>query len=248
MTLKKTIIFIVVIFAAILVPLGLISGAVSSVTNYSEYQIVSTPQSTVEVSDVKATEATVSFSIDRSNYVILSSVGKSTGDDTEQTTKYKYTSDYNILLIDMTKYNDAVKHIKGSEAVSIQGYVDRTYNVLNDELVTSTSTIKSGELGYTISTVDTYLLTADTQFQEGKEYFTKTGAEYVLAEFKVGAEVEKGEYYEKAKNTSFSFGVANLIAEHDYAIAIQFYYSTNDKGNTLYNKGLQERKEFTTKK
>lgn len=220
----------------------------TTITSSEIIEAKSVPQAQINVTNIESNKAHFSFSIDRSNYVILSSVGKSTGDDTEQTTKYKYTSDYNILLIDMTKYNDAVKHIKGSEAVSIQGYVDRTYNVLNDELVTSTSTIKSGELGYTISTVDTYLLTADTQFQEGKEYFTKSGAEYVLAEFKVGAEVEKGEYYEKAKNTSFSFGVANLIAEHDYAIAIQFYYSTNDKGNTLYNKGLQERKEFTTKK
>lgn len=237
MTLKKTIIFIVVIFAAILVPLGLISGAVSSVTNYSEYQIVSTPQATVEVSNVKATEATVSFSIDRSNYVVLSTSAENV-----------YTSDYLIHLIDMTSYNAAVKKIKGNEVVSMRSYIDRDYQVLNDELITSTSTIKSGELGYTISTVDTYLLTADTQFQEDKDYYTKSGSEYVLAEFKVGAEVEKGEYYEKAKNTSFSFGVANLITEHDYAIAIEFYYSTTNRGSTRYNKGLQERKEFTTKK
>ena len=244
MTFKKTIVFIVAIGAAILVPLGLISGAVEATSNYSEYQIVSTPQAKVEVDEVTSSTAHLHFSIDRSNMVIDSS-SSSTTKDPDRTTKYRYCSDYNILIIKMTAYNEAVKKITGNQVVSVQSYVDRTLEVMDDEFHHDGIVDDALE---SISIVDTYLLTADTTFQSDKTYYTKNGLEYVEDNnVKQGAEIEKGVYYEKVKNTSFDFYIGNLSSEYRYAVAVQFYYSANDNGNTLYNKGLQERFEFETK-
>ena len=243
MTLKKTIIFIVAIGAAILVPLGLISGAVVATSNYSEYQITSTPQAKIEVDEVTANTAHLHFSIDRSNMVIDSSSSANTKDESRDT-KYRYCSDFNILLIKMTAYNEAVKKITGNQVVSVQTYIDRTLEVKDDAFNHDGITDEALE---SLSIVDTYLLTGDTFFQGSKTYYTRTGSNYYEANIKDGAEVEKGVYYEKVKNTSFEFYVGNLNPEYKYAVAVQFYYSANDNGNTLYNKGLQERFEFETK-
>lgn len=243
MTLKKTIIFIVAVGAAVLLPLGLISGAVESISSHTEYQVASTPQATIKVDNITSSTAHIQFSIDRSNMVIDSSSNASATDG-EITTKFKYCSDYNILILKMTAYNEAVKKITGNQVIRLDDYVDRTYEVRDDDFIYDG---KSHDPVDTLTIVNTYLLTADTVFQEDKEYFTKNGAEYELATIKTGAEIEKGVYYEKAENTTFDFYIGNLNSEYTYAVAIQFYYSTDDVRNTLYNNGYKEREEFITK-
>lgn len=252
MSLKKTIIFIVCIFAAILIPLGLIGGAVSAINNYSEYQVDSTPQANITVNDIESSTAHLHFSIDRSNFVIDSSANRTLDDeekatDEASTTKYKYVNNYNILLINMTNYYAAEKNIKGNQVISVQGYVDHTMEIYNNQLTYDGSVIQNGLQSFEIN--DVYRLTADTLFSANKEYYTQeTATEYKLADVKADTEVERGVYYEKVKETTFDFYIGNLEKNHTYAIAVQFYYSLNDKGSVLYNRGLSDRYEFTTAK
>ncbi len=233
MTFKKTIVFIAAITAAILVPLGLIAGAVSATVNYSDVQVTSTPEATINVSDVTDKNAHIYCSIDRSNLVIDAS-----------TNEIVYTSDYEIYLIDMTRYNNAVKNA-GNQVVSLRSYILHTVKVRDNVLYYDGMEVDGGLQSFSIT--DTYLLTADTVFQEGTDYYTLEGNNYVLANVNYGTEVEKDMYYVKVKNTSFDFYIGNLSSKWDYAIAIQFYYSKDGKSNNGYNSSLTTKTEFTTK-
>jgi hypothetical protein len=238
---KKTVLLIALIAAGILVPLGLISGAVSATQNHIEYQVSSLPEAKISVSNINKAkgQAEVHFSIDRSNYIIDSSPRRS--DDEEISTRYRYTENYQILLINMVTYNNAVKNIKGSEAVSIKDHADRTIEIINSKAIEGDNSTPID-----ITVVDAYLLTADTKFQADKTYYVQSGKEYVEAKVKEGEDVESNKYYEKEKNSSFTITFGNLLKDYEYAVAIQFYYSLNDSSNSLYNNGLREKTEFNT--
>ena len=317
------------IAAGILVPLGLISGAVQAINNYDAYQIISTPRAEVKTTDIGSNQVKVEFSIDRSNMVINSNSSETeqtykkpnyneqfvgtqytytfygandeiilsgevdydvtietpanptkTSDtgkaltfagwytekdgglkvnefiirenlsfypkfiDESTSTKYDYMDNYLIWLIDMDLYNADLKNISGSETISVLSYKDREIEIRNDTILIDDVEIKNK---LSIEHKDAYLYTGDTIFQEEKTYYEKKNGEYVEYDFKPGTSIEKGVYYEKTQNTTFSFIIDKLYRRHGYAVGIQFYYSVNDKNSTLYNKNLQERTEFTTK-
>ena len=246
MSFKKTVLIIVAIAAGILVPLGLISGAVKATQNYSVYQVASTPEAKITVSNINKTkgQADIHFSIDRSNYVIDSAPRTNIdGEEKEYTTRYDYIENYQIYLINMVTYNNAVKNIKGNEAVSLRDHADRTIEIKGDVAIEGTS-----EFPVSITVVDAYLLTADTKFQADKTYYVLEGKEYVEYKAIEGDNVEQNKFYEKEKNSTFSLTLGNLLPNYDYAIAIQFYYSLDDARNVLYNNGLKEKTEFNTNK
>ena len=237
----KVILATIGIIAAIIIPLALISGAVTATSNYDAYQVASTPVARVSKSDVTDSTVKVSFSIDRSNLVINSKGSSATGE-----TKYNYIGNYLIWIIDMNAYNAAKEEAEATHGVAnITAYKDREIEILGDKIYID-DVLQEG-VTLDITTTEVYLLTADTSIQAGKSYYEKKGNDYEEVSIKAGVVIEKGIYYEKAENTTFSFTINKLYSKHSYAVGIQFYYSVNDVNSTLYNKNLQEREEFITK-
>lgn len=230
------------VIAAIIIPLALISGAVVATSNYSEYQITSIPIAKVSTSELTANNVRVSFTIDRSNMVINSN-NNTSGTDT----KYEYVHNYLIYLIDMVPYDKEVERIRNegtNEAVNITDYKDREIEILGEDIYIDGEKTEST---VTLNTEEVYLLTADSVVQADKTYYEKSGNGYEVASLKPSRSIEKGLYYEKAESTTFSFTINKLYSKHKYAVGVQFYYSVNDKTSTLYNKNLQDKKEFITK-
>ena len=238
----KVILATIGIIAAIIIPLALISGAVIATSNYNEYQVASTPVAKVSKSDVTDSTVKVTFSIDRSNLVINSKGSAAPGSET----KYDYVGNYLIWIIDMDAFNEAKKEAEASHGVAnITAYKDREIEIVGDKIYID-DVLQEG-VTLDITTTEVYLLTADTSIQGNKTYYEKKGNDYEEVYLKAGTLIEKGIYYEKANNTSFSFTINKLYSKHSYAVGIQFYYSVNDVNSTLYNKNLQEREEFITK-
>lgn len=237
----KVILATIGVIAAIIIPLALISGAVIATSNYNEYQVASTPVAKVSKSDVTDSSVVVSFSIDRSNLVINSKGSSTQGSGT----KYDYIGNYLIWIIDMDAYNVAKEEAEKEHGVAnITLYKDREIEIVGDKIYID-DVLQDVTLD--ITTTETYLLTADTSIQADKAYYEKKGNDYEEVSMKAGTLIDKGIYYEKAENTTFSFKVNKLYSKHSYAVGIQFYYSVNDINSTLYNKNLQEREEFLTK-
>lgn len=164
--------------------------------------------------------------------------------DEENSTKYEYMDNYLIWLIDMDMYENDKKNLVGSETISLLTYKVREIEIRNEKVLVDDVEV-SGSIS--IEHNDVYLYTGDTIFQQDKTYYVKKNGGYEETSVKVGTSIEKGNYYEKVQNTTFSFSIDKLYRSHKYAVGIQFYYSVNDKTSTLYNKNLQERAEFTTK-
>lgn len=251
----KLLLGIIAVIAAITIPLALISAAVIATTGYSEYQILATPEAKISTSDVTNNTVRVTFSIDRSNMVI-NSAHNSTGKD--KGTKYDYIDNYMIYLIDMNLYDEEVKRkaSEGNQAVIITQFKDREIEIIGNYLYINKDTSQVNSEGKPIvepdaeielEKKDVYLLTADTVIQADKTYYSLNGTEYVPVDYKSGSPIEKGSLYEKEENTTFSFRINDLFSDHKYAIGVQFNYSADDIQSTLYNRNLENRKEFKTK-
>lgn len=240
----KKIGFVILIIAAIIVPLSLISGAVMATTGYNAYQIVSTPSAEATVTKIDNSKVKVTFSIDRSNMIINDSDRYTNPNPRE--TKYEYLDNYLIYLVDMESYNakaEAARKNNDHSAISVLDDEVSSYEVVKEDLYDFGHNKYIGKLEeYIIQ--DTYVFTADSLVQSDKTYYEAKGAEYVEASLNPGDVLEKGVYYEKVKNTTFSFYISDLERGHNYGIGIQFYYSIDDHNNTRYNQNLQERKEF----
>ena len=61
---------IIGVLAAIIIPLALISGAVNATKGHTEYQITSTPEAILTVPSTTKDQATVEFTVNRSDMII----------------------------------------------------------------------------------------------------------------------------------------------------------------------------------
>lgn len=235
------------IVAAILIPLAMIAGAVKSISNHTEAQIITEPTAKLSAKDVTSKSVGIDITVERSQYVFLSEYNG----DIDSGKRYYYGESYRVVLIDWAGYEkadaEAKKKNEGS-TISIASYVDKDFVIEETSKPIDGSAPKDENNNITFNQIDDYTFTTDTQVQANKTYYELKDKEYVVKELSVGSEIKANTYYEKNITTKFNFKINNLLPYHKYALAVQFYYSVNDAKNTLYNKSYQQRTIFTTAK
>ncbi len=99
---------IIGVLAAIIIPLALISGAVNATKGHTEYQITSTPEAILTVPSTTKDQATVEFTVNRSDMIINEYITN----DAAGVTKYEYIENYRIYFIDIDEFNKQVEEYK----------------------------------------------------------------------------------------------------------------------------------------
>lgn len=237
----------ILIAAAILLPIAMVAGVVESFANNPEVQKTAEPTAKISAKNVEKTSVVANITVDRSQYVFLP--GYQGDEETGQ--KYYYGQSYRICLIDMTAYEKADAEAKKSSeqsSVSIASFVKNVFDIEQTSRPQPGYAPKDEKNDVSFNVTDTYTFTTDTQVQEKKKYYTKNDSgEFVVADLEVGSSIKSNTYYEATSTTNFSFKVVNLLSNHKYAFAVQFYFSMNDAKNEMYNKSYQQRTTFTTK-